>query len=403
MATTPPALGYGQRGEAPINSVNQWMRSQPWYTQLITSFGQTPNNVHLNDAQKQQVIRAAQANGVIVDEGHNGQEVDDSGNFQAKSHALRNTLIVAGIAGAALLTAGAAGAFAGAAAPAAGALPAGVTLEGTAAGLGGASTVVGAGGTAAAGGGAAAGAASAVPWSTIVASGSGLFGNLFAANIQANAADRAAQVAAAGNKYSADLTAKANADALKFQYANAENAYQNNEASRQGNYGLFAARERRLGTIGEEVGLGPREIPAYVPGVDPHFGSVGDAASAGAPPAAGGASTATSPSDPSAILAALTDNYTKLGVRPTGPGSGPTDIAYFAKQIAATGGLAPTNTSYWFGPTGRIAQEIAKAQGGAPSTAPAAARPVAPATTATPFMNVVPMAPGVPQALGYYA
>src|SRR4051812_18296468 len=148
MPNTAPNLGYGQRGEAPIDSVNSWMRGQPWYQTLIKSFGQDPNNVHLNDDQKQQVIRAAQANGIIVDEGHNGQEVDDSGNFHAKSHALRNTLIVAGIAGAALLTAGAAGVFGGAAAgrgAAAGALPAGVTLEGTAAGLGGASTAVGGG------------------------------------------------------------------------------------------------------------------------------------------------------------------------------------------------------------------------------------------------------------------
>ncbi len=110
---TPPTLGYGQRAEAPIDAVNQWMRSQPWYQSLIRSFGQDPNNVHLNDSQKQQVIRAAQANGVIVDEGHNGQEVDDSGNFQAKSHALRNTLIVAGLAAAAIAAPYAIGAIAG--------------------------------------------------------------------------------------------------------------------------------------------------------------------------------------------------------------------------------------------------------------------------------------------------
>ncbi len=88
MATT-PNLGYGQRGEVPIDAYNQWQRSQPWYRTLIQSFGQDLNNVHLNDNQKQQVIRAAQANGVVVDEGHNGQEVDDSGNFQAKSSAVR--------------------------------------------------------------------------------------------------------------------------------------------------------------------------------------------------------------------------------------------------------------------------------------------------------------------------
>ncbi len=162
---SPPSLGYGQRAEAPIDAVNQWMRSQPWYQSLIRSFGQDPNNVHLNDAQKQAVIRAAQANGVIVDEGHNGQEVDDSGNFQAKSHALRNTLIVAGIAAAALATAGAAGAFGGAAAgggAASGAGAAGAGTAGTLAGIEGGAYGLDAAALASLGGGAgAAGAAGA--------------------------------------------------------------------------------------------------------------------------------------------------------------------------------------------------------------------------------------------------
>lgn len=137
---TPPSLGYGQRGEAPINTVNVWMRSQPWYQDLLRSFGQDPNNVHLNDSQKQSVIQAAQAHGVVVDEGHNGQTVDDSGNFQAKSHALRNTLIVAGIAAASIATMGAAGVFGGgalAAGEGAGAATgAGASAAGASAGLG---------------------------------------------------------------------------------------------------------------------------------------------------------------------------------------------------------------------------------------------------------------------------
>lgn len=141
MPNTPPSLGYGQRDEAPIDHVNQYMRSADWYQSLIKSFGQDPNNVHLNDTQKQQVIRAAQANGIVVDEGGNGQEVDDSGNFRAKGHGLRNTLIVAGIAGAALATMGAAGVFSGAAAAGgSGAAAGGGAAAATGAGTAGAST-----------------------------------------------------------------------------------------------------------------------------------------------------------------------------------------------------------------------------------------------------------------------
>lgn len=104
-----PQLGYGNQNSASIDTVNQWMRAQPWYQQLLQSFGQNPNNVHLSDAQKTAVVRAAQAHGVIVDEGHNGQEVDDSGNFEAKSSLGKNIAIAAGIAGLALTGVGLAG------------------------------------------------------------------------------------------------------------------------------------------------------------------------------------------------------------------------------------------------------------------------------------------------------
>lgn len=437
---TNPSLGYGSPSSATIDQVNTWMRSTPWYQQLLRSWGQDPGHPHdLTDAQKTQIVRGAQANGVVVDESN--QEVDDNGNFRNQGHALRNTLIVAGIAAATIATMGAAGVF-GAAGASAGAGAGGVEA-GAASGLGaaalpGAGTALGAaGGVGAAGltaaatvptaaatvpgltsgaslagqtfagvaGGAGGNGVSAIPWSTVIGVGGQLFGNLFAAHEQGSAADTAAAATAAAAKYSADLTAKANADALKFQYANAENAYQNNEASRQGNYGIFAARERRLGPIGEEVGMAPREVPAYVPGVDPGFGTMGDAATGAPPASSSGAPASGNPTDPNAIMAALTDNYKKLGVAPTGPGSGPTDIAYMAKQIAATGGLAPGNASYWFGPQGRIAQELAKANNG-PSSVTASPMPRAqmPATSSTPFMSAVtPQSAQLLQPLGYYA
>lgn len=157
MADT-PQLGYNNRDGASIDHVNQMMRSQPWYVDYLQSVGQSPDNVHLNDVQKQGLIRAAQGNGIVVDEGRDGQEIDDSGNFRAKGHKLRNTMIVAGIAAATLATMGAAGVFSGAAggasAAAGGAAPAAAGLggvEGTAAaGLGaaslpGAGTALGAG------------------------------------------------------------------------------------------------------------------------------------------------------------------------------------------------------------------------------------------------------------------
>lgn len=137
---TAPNLGYGNTQEADLNTVNQWLRSQPEYQAKLASWGMDQNNVHLNDAQKQEIVRLAQSLGVVVDEGHNGQEVDDSGNFRGKGHKLRNTLIVAGVAAAALATMGAAGVFAGGAGAAgaggAGAAGAAGVLPSTAIGAG---------------------------------------------------------------------------------------------------------------------------------------------------------------------------------------------------------------------------------------------------------------------------
>lgn len=119
MPTTPqPNLGYGKPTEATIDQVNQWMRAQPWYQDQMRAWGQDPGHPTLTKDQSKQILRAAQAQGVIVDEGN--MEVDNHGNFNPKGHKLRNTLIVAGIAGATLATMGAAGAFGGAAAGGAG-------------------------------------------------------------------------------------------------------------------------------------------------------------------------------------------------------------------------------------------------------------------------------------------
>ena len=154
MATTPPpAYGYGQQTPASIDAVNIWMRGQPWYAQMMQSWGKDPAHPGgLSDAQRTAVVRGAQANGVIVDESH--QEVDPNGNFRTIGHGLRNTMIVAGLAAATIATMGAAGAFAGAAgvgAGASGAAGAGAGIEGaattglaSAAGIGGATAIPGA-------------------------------------------------------------------------------------------------------------------------------------------------------------------------------------------------------------------------------------------------------------------
>lgn len=141
-----PQLGYGQKNEVQIDQVNQWMRQTPWYQAQLRAWGQDPGHPTLTKSQSQQILKMAQGQGVVVDEGD--MEVDNHGNFNPVGHKLRNTLIVGGIAAATLLTAGAAGAFSAAAAPSAAAA---TSASATAAGVG---TGVGAGTLATVAGGA---------------------------------------------------------------------------------------------------------------------------------------------------------------------------------------------------------------------------------------------------------
>lgn len=242
-------------------------------------------------------------------------------------------------------------------------------------------------------------------WGDVINTGLNLFGNLYGAHKQSQAANQAAELMAQASKYQADLQAKAQADAMLFQQRMAQNAFLNSEAARRGNYGIFGARERRLGTIGEEVGLGPREIPDYVPGVDPGFpgapGAPGAPGTDRAGAAAGGGGGAL-PERPSELAAAIAGaNQIAYGGRnkhddPSywqamwakdpgytwrrllGEGAGGADVAiagpFAGRQAAAS---APTAHASMFG---------------GPS----------PYVTPTPFLPAT-IAPGVPQAFGYYA
>jgi hypothetical protein len=224
-------------------------------------------------------------------------------------------------------------------------------------------------------------------WDDLAVAGIELFGHLFGAHKQAQAADRSADIMAASAKYSADLQAKAQADALAFTQASAENAFLNSEAARQGNYGWQAARDRRLGTIGDEVGLGPRETPAYVPGVDPHFGGT---------PRAGAQSPATMPTN---APAQWTADYIRQQLKETGQDPSDQNVAYWLGKQAELrdreAEIKQPGYALW-----RL-RDPNSGKSGAAMPAAAATRAAAPMAAATPFMNVVQ--PVVPQSFGYYA
>lgn len=169
-----------------------------------------------------------------------------------------------------------------------------------------------------------------------------------AANAQTEAANHAA-----------DIQSKSAAEALAFQKQQAAQDLVTHNATAKANYDQWASRERRISSLGAALGLAPRDIPDFVPTPGPTDAPASSGQTAPKPGAPGGP-----PSSGDPIMDALVSNYHDLGVQPTGPGSGPTDIAYMAGKIQQTGGLTPENVKYWLGPQGRIAAELAKAKGG---------------------------------------
>lgn len=193
----------------------------------------------------------------------------------------------------------------------------------------------------------------------IIGGGTTAASSIYGATKSSGAAKDAAQLQTDAANHAADVQAKANADTLTFQKSQAAQDLASQNATQQANYGQWAAKEGRMSDFGQMLGLAPRQIPAYQP-----LPGAGGTTSGGQPPAAASGD---------AVTQALLDNYKALGVTPTGPGTGPTDIAYMAQQAKASLAAGERPLSYWLGPQGRVAQELAKAGGGggAPMNSPA--------------------------------
>ena len=142
-------------------------------------------------------------------------------------------------------------------------------------------------------------AATTAAWGAIGAGATAGLG-FAGASKQAGAAQRAAELQTASANRAADIQAKAAADALAFQRQQAEADWRNSEITRQANYEQWRSGQQRLSPLGELLGLGPRQIPGYVPSIDPNLN----------PSSASSSPTAVNPMDPrvSQIIAEATKN-----------------------------------------------------------------------------------------------
>lgn len=215
-----------------------------------------------------------------------GTELDASGNIVSKPPSWWSTYgpwLLLGGATAGIAAPAIAGAFAGAAggaaaAPAAGSGIAGAIGAGVPAGAMG--SVVPLVGPAAAAGSTAGGAGilgsvgsyfakNPMVAATAINSGTNLLGGV----LQSRGATKAAQIQANAELQAAKIQQEAAEKALAFEQQQAALAAAQQAIAQQANYGQYAAQQRRIGTLGELLGLGPREIPAYVPmptGIQPN-------------------------------------------------------------------------------------------------------------------------------------
>lgn len=210
-----------------------------------------------------------------------------------------------------------------------------------------------------------------------------------AADVNAQAQEQIAAENAAAQKYAADLQAKAAADSLAFSKASAENAYQNNEASRQGNYNTWAAEQNRMGAISKLLGFGDRAIPSYVPGVDPNFNGTGTGSSGS------GSGTSGTP-DYSALITALNNGGSPQSVIDQFNQSQglPNGASYAWRSIpnAAGGGVVEIPGGSYLSPTGPNGSWVWSAgdSGNSGASSPQSTTPSGPTFSVASYLGTTP-------------
>jgi len=90
-------------------------------------------------------------------------------------------------------------------------------------------------------------------------------GSFAAAKVASNANRDAANQSTSSANYAADVKSKSDQAALDFEKQQAAQNQSNFEATQKANYDQWAAREGRLSTLGQMLGMPGRNIPAYVP------------------------------------------------------------------------------------------------------------------------------------------
>ena len=165
----------------------------------------------------------------------------------------------------------------------------------------------------------------------LIAAGATAAGTVVAAKMASGANRDAAKLTTDSANHAADLQTQSAKDALDFQKSQAAQDLVTHNATAKANYDQWAAREKRISSLGSALGLAPRDIPAFVPTPGP-------------------ASSATSAANPSGTG----------GVNPSGNGlpqptasdltpppqnATPDQVGHFVASYFASKGVTPQPTS----------------------------------------------------------
>lgn len=90
-------------------------------------------------------------------------------------------------------------------------------------------------------------------------------GAVTAGILNSGAAKDAASLQTQAADHAADVQAQSAANTLAFQQQQAQQARVDANTAAQANYNQWAAKEGRLSTLGQQIGMQPFQVPAYVP------------------------------------------------------------------------------------------------------------------------------------------
>lgn len=223
-----------------------------------------------------------------------------------------------------------------------------------------------------------------------------------ASEAQSAAAKESADIQTKSANYAADVQSKSTADALDFQKEQAAQDQANFNSTSGANYGQWAAREGRLSSIGQALGLPARNIPAFVP--SPTISSNQTAPTTGQ--TAPGQQPSGNLSDPNAWMSLVGNDQalTQFVAQGLGPAAQkPGLVDYYKKVIKGQPGANPTeqagSAKYYMdlfakdpNVTGQSAAPAAAGKAPVPATlGQAAMYSAAPYTPITPALTAPPV------------